>query len=73
VPNAPTTTAPTINMKKTQPLIKAPLAEVRNAPLLVSTPQAAAAIESIPRVLLWALLGVSLLVFLIQLWNYFTV
>jgi hypothetical protein len=60
-------------MKKTQPLIKAPLAEVRNAPVTISTPESGAAIESIPRVLLWALLGVSLLVFLIQLWNYFTV
>lgn len=66
-------------MAKTQPLIKAPEDERPVAPVSVSSagaqPSFAAwhAIDAIPLPILWALLGISALTFLIQLWNYFTV
>ena len=61
-------------MAKTQPLIRAPQDERPLAPLIVSkAPVAARAVDAIPLSILWALLGISALTFLIQLWNYLTV
>ena len=69
-----TPAAPTVNMAKTQPLIRAPQGERPLAPVDVSSvPAARSAIDAIPLPILWALLGVSALTFLIQLWNYLTV
>ncbi|MFL6527207.1 MAG: hypothetical protein ACJ8IQ_03830 [Chthoniobacterales bacterium] len=66
--------APTVNMAKTQPLIRAPQDERPVAAVIVSkAPVAASAMDAIPLPILWALLGVSALTFLIQLWNYLTV
>ncbi len=70
----PGSRAPTVNMTKTQPLIKAPLAPAPHVPVTVApTGAISGAIDAVPRALLWALLGISALIFLIQLWNYFSV
>lgn len=63
-----------VNMAKTQPLIDTPDTEARIAPITVtSLPKPAGVIESIPPLYLWILLGISALLFLIQLWNYFSI
>ena len=43
---------------------------VQPAPVIVATSNAIDAFDSIPRPLCWGLLGISALIFLIQIWNY---
>ena len=40
------------------------------APVIAATPRAIDAFDSIPRSFCWGLLGISVLIFLIQIWNY---
>ena len=61
---------PAVNMTKTQPLIMRPTAIVPTSPVVVATSNAADAFDSIPRWLCWGLLGLSALIFFIQIWNY---
>lgn len=63
---------PTVKMSKTQPLITAPDPLRETAPILVEPGDANDVIESIPVPLCWALLAVSALLFIIQLWTYFS-
>ncbi len=42
------------------------------APLPVAVPAPAGLVESVPTSLCWALLGISALTLLIQLWTYFS-
>jgi hypothetical protein len=63
------TPAPAINMTKTQPLVVHPTAGVPTAPVII-TSKPLAPFDVIPRPLCWALLGISALIFLIQIWNY---
>jgi hypothetical protein len=58
-------------MKKTQPLIAVPEAIVQRAPLTVAEPDTSVAAEAIPMPLCWALLGISAVILIIQIWNYF--
>jgi hypothetical protein len=60
-------------MTKTQPLLKTPVGESPNLPVNITATRTSGGIDAVPRPLLWALLAISLLTFLIQLWNYFTV
>lgn len=63
-----------VNMKKTQPLITAAPPIRAQQPMLRPTVHAANlgdALESVPLSLCWALVAVSALTFLIQIWNYF--
>jgi hypothetical protein len=62
------TAPPTINLTKTQPLAVDPPTGVQLPVIITSKPLAAAG--PIPRPLCWALLGVSTVIFLIQIWNY---
>jgi hypothetical protein len=66
--------APTVKMSKTQPLITAPDPLRETAPILVepASLDGDALMESIPVPLCWALLGLSALLFIIQLWTYFS-
>jgi hypothetical protein len=63
-------------MKKTQPLSTmpepvAPISPIKIAPTPV--PAVAEAVEeSVPMALCWALLAVSAIVLLVQIWNYFS-
>lgn len=66
---------PVVNMAKTQPLIKnptaeAPVAAITVAPSIASPSPGLAAVSTL---FLWALAALSFVVFLIQLWNYFSV
>ncbi|MEY2520445.1 MAG: hypothetical protein QOF24_2204 [Verrucomicrobiota bacterium] len=60
---------PSINMTKTQPLLVRPATTMQPAPIVV-TPGPLYAFELIPRSFCWTLLGISALIFLIQIWNY---
>ena len=57
---------------KTQPLIMTPAPSAQGAPVLVAPQDSRAAVDSIPMPLCWALLAVSAITFIIQLWTYFS-
>jgi hypothetical protein len=71
LPKPAATPAPAINMTKTQPLLVHPpaTAGVQTAPVII-TSKPLAQLDTIPRPLCWAVLGISVLIFLIQIWNY---
>jgi hypothetical protein len=56
-------------MKKTQPLITMPEAAAQSTPLTVATTETAT--DPIPMPLCWSLLGVSAVILIVQIWNYF--
>ncbi|HEX4641217.1 MAG TPA: hypothetical protein VH252_07510 [Chthoniobacterales bacterium] len=60
---------PAINMTKTQPLLVHPPTGVTPPPAII-TSKPLAPLDSIPRPLCWALLAISAVIFLIQIWNY---
>jgi hypothetical protein len=61
---------PAVQMKKTQPLIDLPAVE-RPAPTVTVTPEPRPLrIDQIPTPLCWALLAVSAVVLILQIWNY---
>jgi hypothetical protein len=55
---------PTVQTKKTQPLVAMPEVAPQSAAIAV------AAVERNPMPLLWLLLGVSALILIIQIWTY---
>jgi hypothetical protein len=63
--------SPTVQMKKTQPLITMPESIPQSAPLTVATKNTSAMVDAIPMPLCWTLLGVSTVILIIQIWNYF--
>lgn len=76
IPGLPPTSATGVNMKKTQPLRTSlpPVIGAAPMPAVVTRTQVVETIgDSIPRSLCWALLAVSAVTFLIQIWHYFVV
>ena len=69
LPRPVATPAPAINMTKTQPLLVHPSTAAPAAPVII-TSKPLAPLDAIPRPLCWAVLGISALIFLIQIWNY---
>jgi len=69
LPKPAPSAAPTINMTKTQPLLMHPPVGGQPAPVII-TSKPLAPLDTIPRPLCWALLGISAAIFLIQIWNY---
>ncbi|MEP6974035.1 MAG: hypothetical protein ABI787_03965 [Spartobacteria bacterium] len=63
----------TVRLSNVPPAGPPAAAVVRTAPLSppVANPPAAGLVESVPTPLYWALLGISALTLLIQLWTYF--
>ena len=61
--------APAINMTKTQPLLVHPVGTIQPAPVIITSKPLPRA-DAIPRPLCWTLLGISAVIFLIQIWNY---
>jgi hypothetical protein len=70
LPRPAATPAPSINMTKTQPLLVHPPASVQAAAPVIITSKPLAPLDAIPRPLCWTVLGISALIFLIQIWNY---
>ena len=69
LPKPAPSAAPAINMTKTQPLLMQPPPGRQPAPVII-TSKPLAPLDTIPRALCWALLGISAAIFLIQIWNY---
>ena len=67
----PKSTAPKAKMSKTQPLIITPAPSAKDSPVLIAPENSGAVLDSIPMSLCWALLAVSIITFIIQLWTYF--
>ncbi len=82
MPGQPAKPSPSVEMKKTQPLITMPepaprsVPAPRSAPLTAPLPVAptsmATVIDAIPMSLCWGLLAASAVTLIIQIWNYFT-
>lgn len=72
LPTAASGRPPTVNMTKTQPLRVTPPTSAPSLPVAINTASEPAAADSIPRTLCWAVLGISILTLLIQIWNYFS-
>jgi len=64
MPDLPSTPLPTVQMKKTQPLIAMPHAAPQSASIAVAPAEKSA----MP--LCWVLLGVSAIILIIQIWTY---
>lgn len=60
---------PAVNMTKTQPLLIRPATGVPSVPVMIA-PKPADLFDSIPRPYCWALFGLAVLIFLIQILNY---
>jgi hypothetical protein len=83
LPDPPAKSAPTVQMKKTQPLINMPAPRTETAPITVAStapPAASKAFVStdffgmmdfVPMPLCWTLLALSGAVLIIQIWGYF--
>jgi hypothetical protein len=72
VPAAPSSPTPTVKMAKTQPLIPAPPSSPQRAPITILPKLDTSVIDSIPQPLCWALLALSAIVFIVQVWIYFS-
>jgi hypothetical protein len=62
---------PSVEMKKTQPLVTMPAPTPQAAPLTVAPGTTQPIADEIPISVCWALLGVSAVILIIQIWNYF--
>jgi hypothetical protein len=71
LPDPPVKSTPTVQMKKTQPLINMPAPRTEKAPITVAPPAPSAIVDSIPMPLCWTLLALSAVVLIIQIWGYF--
>ncbi len=61
---------PTVKMSKTQPLITAPESTRETAPIFIEPENLTHVVETAPGPMCWTLVGVSAVVFIIQLWTY---
>jgi hypothetical protein len=66
----PAATGPSVNMTKTQPLLVRPATTTMQPAPVVVTSRPLDPFELIPRKFWWTLLGISAVIFLIQIWNY---
>jgi hypothetical protein len=71
VPQPPSRPLPTIQMKKTQPLIAMPQITPQRASIPAPLGEESAA-DAIPMPLCWLLLGVAAIILLVQIWTYFS-
>ncbi|HEY6111239.1 MAG TPA: hypothetical protein VIV62_01865 [Chthoniobacterales bacterium] len=61
-----------VQMKKTQPLVTMPEVTAPPSVPLTVTSEPPPAVEPIPAQLCWAVLGVSAVILIVQIWNYFS-
>jgi len=64
--------SPAVQIKKAQPLVTMPEITLQSAPLTAATNNMSAIVDAIPMPLCWALLGVSTVILIIQIWTYFS-
>jgi hypothetical protein len=61
-----------VQMKKTQPLVTMPEVTAPPSVPLTVTSEPPPVVENIPMPLCWAVFGVSALILILQIWNYFS-
>ncbi|MFN2542729.1 MAG: hypothetical protein ABR514_11280 [Chthoniobacterales bacterium] len=61
-----------VQMKKTQPLVTMPEVTAPPSVPLTVTSEPPPGVENIPMPLCWAVLGISALILILQIWNYFS-
>jgi hypothetical protein len=64
--------APTVQMKKTQPLVAMPQITPQGASIALAPAEERAMVDAIPMTICWTLLGVSAVILIIQIWTYFS-
>jgi len=69
MPDPPSKPLPAIQMKKTQPLIAMPQTERQCASIAVA-PERSTGVDTISMPICWAVLGISAVVLIIQIWTY---
>jgi hypothetical protein len=67
----PAKSPPSVEMKKTQPIVTMPATAPQSAPLTLAPTTTESIGDEIPMAFCWALLGVSAVILIIQIWNYF--
>ena len=75
LPAPPARPAPTVEMKKTQPLVSMPEPRTQTAPIAVNVEPVAPEetfVDELPMPICWALLAASAVILTIQIWNYFS-
>ncbi len=69
IPEPAAKPAPTVQMKKTQPLVAMPQIAPQGASVALAPAEMA---NAIPMTICWTLLGVSAVILIIQIWTYFS-
>jgi hypothetical protein len=72
MPEPPSKPLPTIQMKKTQPLIAMPQTAPRSASIAMAPVENNTTVNAIPMPICWGLLGASAIILIIQIWIYFS-
>jgi len=70
MPDPPVRPAPTIEMKKTQPLIAMPESTPQSASIAVAPTEKRAGLDKTPMSICWLLFCVSAVILILQIWIY---
>ncbi|MGI8436772.1 MAG: hypothetical protein ACR2NX_07695 [Chthoniobacterales bacterium] len=76
IPEPRPTTAPTVRMAKTQPLLTVSATSTPEAPVILAAPSEpeaalpASMFDRVPMPICWTIFGISTVTLLIQIWNY---
>jgi hypothetical protein len=70
MPDPSVKSAPTVQMKKTQPLISMPTLGPQSASIAVEPARGSTMAEGIPTSICWTVLGASAVILIIQIWTY---
>jgi hypothetical protein len=72
MPDPPARPVPTVQMKKTQPLIAMPQSSPQTASIAIAPTEKSAIVHTIPMPICWGVLGISALILIMQIWIYFS-
>jgi hypothetical protein len=70
MPDPPARPIPTVEMKKTQPLIAMPEITAQSASIPVAPAETGMSLNAIPMPVCWGVLGVSAIILILQIWIY---
>jgi hypothetical protein len=70
MPEPPSKPLPTVQMKKTQPLIAMPQTAPQSASIALAPEERSTIVDAIQMPICWGLLGISAIILIIQIWTY---
>ena len=70
MPEPPSKPLPTVQMKKTQPLIAMPQAAPQSTLIALAPAERSTMLDAIQMPICWGLLGISAIILIIQIWTY---